>query len=147
MHHFRGMMDCHRRLLSAAEALREEIDGHEVTPRLLRLRYEMAIVARDNLTATQRLWSRIEREVPDIERHIRNYGRLKAVESDLHVRYANHIAAWPVGAISSDFAAFARTKRQFLGDLRDHTRRLEIELFEPACRILDRAAVRKARVA
>ncbi len=147
MHLFRAVMDCHHRLLLAAEALRDELDEDEPTPKLLRLRFAMATAARDNLAATQRLWSRIEREIPDVQRRIPAYDRLKAVESDLHVRYAHHIAAWPVAAISADFPAFARAKRRFLADLCRHTHALETDFFQPACQMMGDEAKGRVRAA
>lgn len=144
MHLFQAVMDCHRRLTTAAEALRDELGGTEPTPAFLRLRFEMAVVARENLTATQRLWSRIEDEIPDVRMRVPHYDRMKAAESELHVRYAHHIAAWPVAAIHADFRRFADTKLQFLDDLCRHARSLEVDFLMPACRLTHGNACRDA---
>ena len=135
MYLIRAVTDCHDRLMIAAEALRDELDGTGPTPLLLRLRFELATASREYLAATQQLWSRIERDTSDVRHRIPAYSRLKAVERDLHARYAHHVATWPVAAITADFATFADTKRQFLADLCRHTRALEVVLLAPACRI------------
>lgn len=134
---FQAVMDCHRRLTAAAEALRNELGGTEPTPVFARLRFEMAIAARENLIATQRLWSRIEHEMPDIRTRVPGYDRLRAAESELHVRYARHIAAWPAAALRADFRKFAVTKRRFLDDVCRHARSLEIDFMQPVYRLVE----------
>ncbi len=144
MHLFQAVMDCHRRLIAAAEALRDQLGGTEPTPALVRLRFEMAIAVRENLIATQQLWSRIEQGISDIGTLVPGYDRLKAAESELHVRYAHHIATWPVAAIHADFRRFAVTKRRFLDDLCQHARLLEADFLRPACRLVEANARRGA---
>ncbi len=128
-----------KRVADTTEAI-----GRVLLPALVRLRFEMAVVARENLTATQRLWSLIEHEVPDIRMRVPGYDRMKTAESELHVRYADHIAAWPVAAIHADFRRFAFTKRRFLDDLCRHARSLEVDFLMPACRLTHGNACRDA---
>lgn len=138
MHFFQAVMECHHDLNKAASELLGELECGEITPRLLRLRLEMVNFVRQNLAATQRLWSWIEREIPDIRRQIPVYDRLKVAERNLHLAYSSHIAQWPLSKISRDFHGYAKAKRDFLSLQYQHTRSLELQIFDPVHGIVSR---------